>query len=112
MGFAVSSDILPVLSLKMTHRWHYETDEMTGVCEIAKDLMVVKCIFDAVSKNFYDVLQIDAAIRRRLLEPVSVERLAEQLAEDIPGVQVTVKGRADTHGWITSTALRDGYPIV
>jgi hypothetical protein len=112
MGVAMSNELLPVLSLSMTHRWRYETDEMSGVCEIARDVMVVKCIFESLSKKFYDVLQIDAAIRRRLLEPVSVERLAEQLSEDVPGVQVTVMGRADTHGWITSTALRDGYPRV
>jgi len=108
----VSNQLSPALTLTMTHRWRYETDEMTGVCEIAKDAMVVKCAFEAVTKKFYDVLQIDDAIRRRLLEPVSVERLAEQLSEDVPGVQVTVMGRADTHGWITSTALRDGHPIV
>lgn len=112
MGVAVSSSLSHVLSLEMTHRWRYETDEINGVCEIAKDVMVVKCIFEAVTKKFYDVLQIDEVIRRRLLEPVSVERLAEQLSEDVPGVQVTVMGRADTHGWITSTALRDGYPAI
>ena len=105
LGVAVSSELSHVLSLRMTHRWRYETDEMRGICEIAKDAMVVKCVFEAYTKKFYDVLQIDAAIRRRLLEPVSVERLAEQLSEDVPGVQVTVMGRADTHGWITSTAL-------
>jgi hypothetical protein len=112
MGVAVSSSLSHVLSLGMTHRWRYETDEMNGVCEIAKDVMVVKCVFETVTKKFYDVLQIDEAIRRRLLEPVSVERLAEQLSEDVPGVQVTVMGRADTHGWITSTALPSGHPMV
>jgi hypothetical protein len=96
------------LSLPSTHRWKYETDVMEGFCEIAHDKMVVKCVFESVSKEFYDVLQIDAAIRLRLLEPVSVERLAEQLSEDIPGVLVTVSGRADTHGWITSTSLKNG----
>jgi hypothetical protein len=108
----MSSSLSHVLSLDMTHRWRYETDEIEGVCEIAKDKMVVKCIFEVATKKFYDVLQIDAAIRRRLEEPVSVERLAEQLSEDVPGVQVTVMGRADTHGWITSTALRDGHPTI
>jgi hypothetical protein len=108
----VSEKLTHVLSLGMTHRWRYDTDEMTGICEIAQDKMVVKCVFEAATKKFYDVLQIDAAIRRRLEEPVSVERLAEQLSEDVPGVQVTVMGRADTHGWITSTALSNGHPMV
>jgi hypothetical protein len=108
----VNESLTHVMSLGMTHRWRYETDEMSGVCEIAQDKMVVKCIFEVATKSFYDVLQIDAAIRRRLEEPVSVERLAEQLSDDVPGVQVTVMGRAATHGWITSTALRSGHTVV
>lgn len=88
--------------LEQTQRWRYETDEFTGVCEIAKDVMVVKCVFEATANRFYDVLEIDGVIRRRLDVPVSVERLAEQLASDVPGVAVTVMGRAATHGWITS----------
>jgi hypothetical protein len=96
------------LTLDLFHRWKYETDEMEGVCEIAHDKMVVKCIFQDVTKSFYDVLEIDAVIRKRLEQPVSVERLAEQLASDIEGVTVTVMGRAKTHGWITSTAMSGG----
>lgn len=91
-----------VLVLEQTQRWKYETDEFTGVCEIAHDVMVVKCVFEATANRFYDVLQIDACIRARLEMPVSVERLAEQLSCDFPGVAVTVSGRAKTHGWITS----------
>lgn len=65
--------------------------------------MVVKCVFECTDKSFYDVLLIDRVIRMRLLKPVSVERLAEQLAVDFPSLRVTVSGRAKTHGWITST---------
>ena len=90
--------------LVLTHdqRWKYETDEFTGVCEIAQDEMTVKCVFQAVTNRFYDVLEIDKLIRHRLSVEVSVERLAELLAADFPGLAVTVSGRAKTHGWITS----------
>lgn len=91
-----------VLVLEQTQKWKYETDEFSGICEIAGDVMVVKCVFEATTNRFYDVLEIDKAIRARLESPVSVERLAEQLASDVPGVAVTVSGRAKTHGWITS----------
>jgi hypothetical protein len=90
------------LILENEQRWRYETDDFTGVCEIANDEMTVKCVFQAVTNRFYDVLKIDELIRHRLSVPVSVERLAEVLAGDFPGVSVTVSGRAKTHGWITS----------
>jgi len=83
--------------------WKYETDEFEGICEIAHDVMVVKCSFSATTNAFYDVLEIDRTIRRLLESPVSVERLAEQLADLFPSLSVTVMGRAETHGWITST---------
>lgn len=96
----------PTLTLSQTQRWKYETDEFHGICEIAHDDMVVKCVFEATSREFYDVLLIDAAIKARLTNPVSVERLAEQLASDFPSLQVTVAGRAKTHGWITSRVVK------
>jgi hypothetical protein len=97
------SSISPVLTLKKTQAWKYETDEFEGVCEIAHDVMVVRCSFSANTNSFYDVLEIDRTIRRLLESPVSVERLAEQLADLFPSLSVTVMGRAETHGWITST---------
>jgi hypothetical protein len=78
---------------------------MFGVCEIAHDSMTIRCTFEAVTNRFYDVLEIDAVIRRRLEVPVSVERLADQLASDFPDIAVTVGGRAKTHGWITSSVV-------
>jgi len=89
--------------LKKTQAWKYETDQFSGICEIAHDVMVVKCAFSATTSAFFDVLVIDRIIRRLLESPVSVERLAEQLADILPGLSVTVMGRAETHGWITST---------
>ena len=82
--------------------WKYETDEFEGICEIAHDVMVVKCVFATTTASFYDVLEIDRTIRGLLESPVSVERLAEQLANLFPDLAVTVMGRAATHGWITS----------
>lgn len=93
----------PALILTKSQSWKYETDEFHGVCEIANDQMVVKCIFEAHDNKFFDVLGIDGMVRLRLLKPVSVERLAQQLSEDFPSLRVTVMGRARTHGWITST---------
>lgn len=94
------------LTLNETQEWKYETDEFTGICEIARDEMVVKCVFSGTTNSFYDVLGIDGAIRACLTRPVSVERLAEQLANYFPELCVTVRGRAKTHGWITSTVTR------
>jgi hypothetical protein len=48
---------------------------------------------------------MDLIIRLRLESPVSVERLAEQLANDFPDVAVTVTGWAATHGCITSSVM-------
>jgi hypothetical protein len=83
--------------------WKYETEEFHGICEIAHDQMTIKCVFESHSNKFYDVLAVDGIVRYRLVNPVSVERLAEQLLEDFPDLRVTVMGRAKTHGWITST---------
>lgn len=96
----------PALTLSQTQRWKYETDEFHGICEIAHDDMIVKCVFEATSCEFFDVMLIDSVIKARLTKAVSVERLADQLSADFPPLQVTVMGRARTHGWITSTVVR------
>ena len=98
----------PTTALTLNHQqnWKYETDEFEGICEIAHDVMVVKCVFEGSSNSFYDVLQIDAFIRQVLFSPISVERLAENLADAFPSLRVTVSGRAKTHGWITSSVVR------
>jgi hypothetical protein len=101
-GLDVSITPDKALRLVKAQRWMYETDEMQGVCELAGDVMTVCCRFFATTNTFYDVHQIDAVIRARLLHPVSVERLVEQLSADFPDLRVQVKGRAATHGWITS----------
>ena len=95
-----------VLELEEQHRWRYETEEFHGICEIAKDHMTIKCIFEYSGKKFYDVLMIDGVIEMRLAQHVSVERLAEQLAIDFPDLNITVMGRAKTHGWISSKVVR------
>lgn len=97
---------MAALTLTQTQNWRYETDEFDGVCEIAKDAMTIKCVFECTSNVFQDVLLIDAVIRDRLQTPISVERLAEQLAGAFPEMRVTVSGRAKTHGWITSGVCR------
>lgn len=97
--------IQPRLKLTEQQAWRYETDEFHGICEIAHDSMVIKCVFESSGNEFFDVLGIDGIIQWRLAKPVSVERLAEQLSGDFPGVRVTVSGRAKTHGWITSSVV-------
>ena len=97
---------MTALTLNHQQNWKYETDEFQGICEIAHDVMVVKCVFEGTSSAFYDVLQIDVFIRQILGHPISVERLAEQLADAFPSLRVTVSGRAKTHGWITRSVVR------
>lgn len=100
--------LMPILELAESQFWEYHTDEFVGICEIAKDEMVVRVRFwsGVPVKNFYDVLAIDGIIRSRLTKPVSVERLTEQLSLDFPSLSVEVSGRAKTHGWITSKIVR------
>ena len=98
--------MLKCLELAQVQEWKYETYEFRGVCEIACDDMVVKCIFRTTDRAFYDVLGIDGAIRFFLCQPTSVERLCQSLAGYFPSLSVTVMGRADAHGWITSTLTR------
>lgn len=91
---------------KNSFHWSYETDEFEGVCELAGDVMVVKCVFAGTGHKFYDVLEMDKVIRSHLATPVSVERLADNLSDDFSDLTVTVSGRAKTHGWITATASK------
>lgn len=97
------SKLQHAMTLNQSADWKYETDEFHGICEIAHDQMVVKCVFECHDRKFYDVLAVDGIIRWKLTKPISVERLAEQLAEEFPDLRVTVMGRAKTHGWVTST---------
>ena len=83
--------------------WSYETDEMEGVCIIAKDTMQIRFRFEAISDSFYDVLKIDEAIRDKLKTPVSVEGMADYLHNLFPKMTVTALGRAASHGWISAT---------
>ena len=88
-------------------QWRYETDEFKGTCIIANDEMTIKFIFEHAGRTFYDVLKIDEVIDQALLTPVSVEGMADLLAETFPGMTVTAMGRADSHGWIISTTGLD-----
>lgn len=101
----MSDKIQHAVETKHDFRWSYETDEFEGVCELAGDKMVVRCSFSCTGVRFYDVLHMDAVIREHLRSPVSVERLADLLSSDFHDIQVTVRGRAKTHGWITATAV-------
>lgn len=86
--------------------WRYETDEFHGICELAHDDMVVKCVFSCTGRQFYDVLMMDGVIKSHLTKPTSVERLADNLAAEFPDLCVTVSGRAKTHGWITAASSK------
>ena len=39
------------LELSKFSVWKYETDEFHGICELAGDEMVVKCVFESVNKS-------------------------------------------------------------
>lgn len=70
--------------------WIYETDEMDGVCIIAKDAMKIKFKFHSYSNEFHDVLKINQVIQEKLKEPVSVEGMADFLAVAFPELSITV----------------------
>lgn len=83
--------------------WKYETDEKKGICILANDDMQIKFRFEMTGNEFYDVLEIDAAIEDRLKLPVSVEGMADHLHVLFPLLTITAMGRAFSHGWISST---------
>jgi hypothetical protein len=87
-------------------KWKYETDEFDGICVIAKDKMRIKFIFESCGKEFFDVLKINQVIETGLRNPVSVEFMADFLATQFRGLSVTVSGRAESHGWITSSVVK------
>ncbi len=92
----------PEIQLGKKVHWTYQTDDMHGICIIAKDKMTINFKFEAFSKEIYDVLKIDMLIRKILENPVSVEGAQENLKSVFPGMEITVRGRADSHGWITA----------
>jgi hypothetical protein len=93
----------PEITTEHRQNWKYETDEFSGTCIIAKDDMTIKFVFEHYGNKFFDVIKIDEQIDKLLLEPVSVEGIADDLAAFLPGVTVTAMGRAFSHGWITAT---------
>ena len=90
---------------KNLQEWKFETDEFFGRCVIANDEMKIKFVFECKSNLFYDVLKIESAIREKLKEPVSVEGMADWCFQKWPCLKTTVSGRAESHGWITSTVF-------
>lgn len=91
------------IQTKHNQTWRYETDEFKGTCIIAHDEMTIKFIFEGEGQQFYDVLKIDELIDAGLLVPVSVEGMADMLADALPKLTVTALGRAASHGWIIAT---------
>lgn len=90
----------PELHLNQQINWTYQTDDMEGVCIIAKDKMTINFKFEAFTKDVYDVLKLDEMIRLILKVPVSVEGAQQELKEMFPDMKITVRGRAESHGWI------------
>lgn len=93
----------PEIETKHEQLWRYETDEFSGTCIIANDEMTIKFIFEGEGSQFYDVLKIDGLIKSALKVPVSVEGMADLLADALPKLTVTALGRAASHGWISAT---------
>ena len=91
------------IETKHEQTWRYETDEFSGTCIIANDEMTIKFVFEGEGQQFYDVLKIDELIDAGLRVPVSVEGMADQLADALPKLTVTTLGRAASHGWIIAT---------
>tara|TARA_R100000951_G_scaffold28237_1_gene24223 strand:- start:4099 stop:4389 length:291 start_codon:yes stop_codon:yes gene_type:complete len=80
--------------------WKYQTDDMHGICIIAKDKMTINFKFEAFTKDIYDVIKLDKFIESMLTTPVSVEGSQQVLKSAFPEMVVTVRGRAESHGWI------------
>jgi len=92
--------MIPEIKLERRVHWNYQTDDMNGICIIAKDKMTINFKFEAFTKEIYDVLKIDKVIQALLENPVSVEGSQEFLKNKFPTMVVTVRGRAVSHGWI------------
>lgn len=95
-----------ILKTEIGMRWVFETDLLSGICEIAMDEMSIVFKFtQPFSNEFYDVLAIKAAIVDRLAEaPISVESAVVFCKKNWPKLEVEVRGRAESHGWITAWA--------
>ena len=95
-----------ILKTDVKMAWEFETDELSGICEIAMDKMVIVFKFTLLfADEFYDVLAIKAAIVERLAEaPISVEGAVVFCKKNWPELGVEVRGRAESHGWITARA--------
>lgn len=89
-----------VIHLNNKVHWTYQTDDMHGICIIAKDKMTINFKFEAFTKEIYDVIEIDKLILLMLESPVSVEGAQQGLKSACPDMIVTVRGRAESHGWI------------
>lgn len=92
--------MIPEIHLSKKVHWSYQTDDMDGICIIAKDKMTINFKFETFAKEIYDVLKIDSSIKQMLENPVSVEGSQEHLKQLLPDMVVTVRGRAESHGWI------------
>lgn len=90
----------PEIMLRQKVHWKYQTDDKFGICIIAKDKMTINFKFECFTKEIYDVLKIDKAIDNLLENPVSVEGALEFMKSLFPDMLITVRGRAESHGWI------------
>lgn len=90
----------PEIHLNSKVHWKYQTDDMHGICIIAKDKMVLNVKFEAYARDIYDVIKLDNFIKLMLANPVSVEGTQQALKSAFPDMVITVRGRAESHGWI------------
>ena len=95
-----------VLTTEISMAWEFETDPLYGICEIALDEMEMIFKFNQRhSTEFYDVLEIKAALLQRLADgPISVENALVFAKKNWPKLDVEVRGRAASHGWIKARA--------
>lgn len=93
----------PEIMLHKRVHWKYQTDDKFGICVIAKDKMTINFSFECFTKEIYDVLKIDKTIDDLLCDPVSVESALEYMKSLFPDMVITVRGRAESHGWIEAS---------
>ncbi len=95
-----------VIKTEVGMAWEFETDVFLGICAIALDEMSIVFKFTQRHSNeFYDVLAIKETLRERIeAAPISVEGAVVFCKQTWPKLDVEVRGRAESHGWITARA--------
>lgn len=92
-----------VIETSVGMAWEYETRLLYGRCRISDDELTLTFTFrQKHSKQFHDVCQMEWLLNEHLKSTLTTtEEMAAVAKELWPGLDITVKGLADSHGLIT-----------